>query len=281
MKALLIAATMLGIALGTGESTAQTSSVTPSGMGLTSPLGISLGGLATDPQSVTPPYSGAANPGPCSTGNDGTAALPTFDGGGFALSTSSMPSRQPGDFGAGSHTPLPCNVVSSPGIAGSPSSPMTTSAGGNSAELSSSSSLASASTTPSSTPNTAIGVAGFGASSLGTTSLGSLPAGPATASQVTSLATGVGGSPTFCSGGTAGGSTTSGNISVNASSGMNVATSMSSAATTRGAGGDVSGTVRDPARGVGIGPYDPAQALVGAASVPAMNAVGAPCLTSE
>jgi hypothetical protein len=283
MKSLLAAAAMLVIALGTGESTAQTSSVTPSGMGSTSPLGMGLGSLTTDPQSVTLLYSGNFNPGPCSTGNQGKAGPSTFDGGGITLSTSLAPStQQPGDFGARPRS-APCSAVSSSGIRSSPNSLTTTSASGNASSTSSPlSGAGNTSTTPSSSPNAAaIGVAGLGSSGLGTTSLGSLSAGSASASQVTPPATGVGGSPTFCSRGSAGGSTTSSNISANASSGMNVATSMTSAVTTRGAGGDASGAVRDPARGVGTGPYDPAQSLAGAASVPATNAVGAPCLTGE
>jgi hypothetical protein len=62
---------------------------------------------------------------------------------------------------------------------------------------------------------------------------------------------------------------------------MNGATSMACAVRTQGAGGDANGVVRDPARGVGTGPYDPAQALAGTASVPTTNAVGAPRLSNE
>src|SRR5277367_4184522 len=68
-------------------------------MGSTSPLGTGSGGFAADPQSAILPYSGTVSPDRCATGNLGTAALSTFDGGGISLSMKSAMSELPGSDG--------------------------------------------------------------------------------------------------------------------------------------------------------------------------------------
>ena len=257
MKSLLAATMMLAaIALGAGDGRAQTTAVTPGAVGSTSPLGTGLGGFAPDPQSATLPLSGTATPDPCSTASNGTAALPTFDGGGMSLAANSANpeiSALPGAYGVGSSM-APCNSVSSSGVMSSPSSPTATSTGANT----------SAPSSPSSSPGTSaiVGTTGIGTTALGTTGglgtigLGSSPTMSASTPPTTSPSTSVVGSPIFCSG--APGMT---NTSINP---------------TAGADGNVSGVVSDPTQGVAGGIYDPAQILGGEASVP-----GPPCVTGE
>jgi len=84
MKCFLAAALMLPVSvLGIGESVAQTNAAVPDAMAATSPLGADFSTPAASSQSTAIPYPGAVNAAPCSTGNPGTAALPTFDGGGL------------------------------------------------------------------------------------------------------------------------------------------------------------------------------------------------------
>jgi hypothetical protein len=233
----------------------------PPGISATSPFGTGFSGFAADLQSATLPYSGTVNPAPCSTGNLGMAALPTFDGGGISLSTNSAVSELPGPYGVGTSTLAPCNSVSSSGLMSYPSSVTATST---SASASSPSSPSSSSV--SSLDAAGAGIAGLGTSGLGTTGLGSLPTMSGSASQATPPSTGVGGSSTFCSGASGGSTTTSTNT--------DAATSTTNAEITQ------SGIVRDPAaRGVGSGLRDPAQTLAGEASVPAT--AGVPCMISE
>ena len=232
----------------------------PPGIGATSPFGTGFSGFAADLQSATLPYSGTVNPAPCSTGNLGMAALPTFDGGGISLSTNSAVSGLPGPYGVGTSTSAPCNSVSSSGLMSYPSSVTATST---SASASSPSSPSSSSV--SSLDVSGVGIAGLGTSGLGTTGLGSLPTMSGSALQAPS--TGVGGSSTFCSGASGGSTTTS--------TTTNAATSTTNAEITQ------SGIVRDPAaQGIGSGLRDPAQTLAGEASLPATSAAGAPCMIS-
>jgi hypothetical protein len=260
MKSLLAATMMLAaIALGAGDSRAQTTAVTPGAVGSTSPLGTGLGGFAPDPQSATLPLSGTATPDPCSTASNGpasngTAALPTFDGGGMSLAANSAISALPGAYGVGTSSTAPCNSVSSSGVMSSPSSPTATSTGANTSAPSSPSSSSGASAI--------VGTTGLGTTALGTTGglgtigLGSSPTMSASTPPTTSPSTSVVGSPIFCSG-------TQGmtNASINP---------------TAGADGNASGVVSDPTQGVAGGIYDPAQILGGEASVP-----GPPCVTGE
>jgi len=235
----------------------------PPGISATSPFGTGFSGFAADLQSATLPYSGTVNPAPCSTGNLGMAAPPTFDGEGISLSTNSAVSELPGPYGVGTSTSAPCNSVSSSGLMSYASSVTATST---SASASSPSSPSSSSV--SSLDAAGVGISGLGTSGLGTTGLGSLPTMSGSASQATPPSTGVGGSSTFCSG-ASGGSTTTSTIS-------NPATSTTTAEITQ------SGIVRDPAAlGAGSGLRDPAQTLAGEASLPATSAAGAPCMISE
>jgi hypothetical protein len=301
MKSLLAVAMILAsTALSAGQSAAQTNAVTPSGMGSTSPVGTGPGGFAADPQSATLPYSGIVNPAPCSTGNLGTAALPTFDGGGISLdgggisldgggislsmnsAISELPGAYlPGAYGVGASPSAPCNSVSSSGIMTSPSSLTTSTSGNASSPSSSSSSSGSSPTAANASPDAAgVGVAGLGTSGLGTTGLGSLPAMSGSTSQAIAPSTGVAGSSTFCSGASS--------HSTIKSTNSNAPTSTTFASATLSAdgdasvvGGDASGIVSDPARGVGSGLFDPAQTLAGEAVLPATSAAGAPCMTGE
>ena len=154
----------------------------PPGIGATSPFGTGFSGFAADLQSATLPYSGTVNPAPCSTGNLGMAALPTFDGGGISLSTNSAVSGLPGPYGVGTSTSAPCNSVSSSGLMSYPSSVTATST---SASASSPSSPSSSSV--SSLDVSGVGIAGLGTSGLGTTGLGSLPTMSGSASQALPL----------------------------------------------------------------------------------------------
>jgi hypothetical protein len=282
---MVLAATVSGVV----ESRAQTSPVMPSGMGATSPVGTGPGGLAFDPQAAALPYSATATQAPCSTPNRNTVPLPTFDGGGMNLTTNTPISdavgdvfgfRSPGAYGVGTSTSAPCSSVSSSGVVSSPSSVTETPTAGNASSPS-----LSSTNSPTSTPDAAgvglagLGTGGLGTAGLGTAGLGSSPVGAS--SQVRPPSTGLGGSPTFCSGASAGSSVTSGNTVAGTSMGMSGGTSSASAVTTPSAGADAGGMVRNPAGGVGSGPYDPAQALAGAASVATTNAVGAPCISGE
>ena len=238
----------------------------PPGIGATSPFGTGFSGFAADLQSATLPYSGTVNPAPCSTGNLGMAALPTFDGGGISLSTNSAVSELPGPYGVGTSTSAPCNSVSSSGLMSYPSSVTATSTSASASSPSSPSSSSVSSLDVSGVGIAGLGTAGLGTSGLGTTGLGSLPTMSGSALQAPS--TGVGGSSTFCSGASGGSTTTS--------TTTNAATSTTNAEITQ------SGIVRDPAaQGVGSGLRDPAQTLAGEASLPATSAAGAPCMISE
>ena len=83
-----------------------------------------------------PPGIGAASPTPCSTGNLGMAALPTFDCGGISLSTNTAVSELPGPYGVGTSTSAPCNSVSSSGLMGYTSSVTATSTSASASSLS-------------------------------------------------------------------------------------------------------------------------------------------------
>lgn len=293
MKSLVASAMILvSTALSAGQSAAQTGAVTPSGTGTTSPVGTGPGGFAADPQSATLPYSGTVNSAPCSTGDLGTAALTAFDGGGISISTNSAISELPaayllGAFGVGTSTPAPCKSVSSSGVMSSLGSQTATSTSGNaSSPLPPSSSSDSSTAAPNSSPDAAgVGVAGLGIGSLGTTvlgttGLGSLPATSGSTSQATPPLTGVGGSSTLCSGASSRSTITSTNS--NAPTAAAIAGATLSADGDAGVvGGDASGIVRDPARGVVGGPFDPAQTLAGEAGLPRTNAAGAPCMIGE
>ena len=261
MRRLLIAA-ILAALFGCIPAYAQIGGMgsPPPGIGATSPFGTGFSGFAADLQSATLPYSRTMNPAPCSTGNLGMAAPPTFDGGGISLSTNSAVSELPGPYGVATSTSFPCNSVSSSGLMSYPSSVTATST---SASASSPSSPSSSSV--SSLDVSGVGIAGLGTSGLGTTGLGSLPTMSGSALQAPS--TGVGGSSTFCSGASGGSTTTS--------TTTNAATSTTNAEITQ------SGIVRDPAaQGIGSGLRDPAQTLAGEASLPATSAAGAPCMIS-
>ena len=130
----------------------------PPGIGATSPFGTGFSGFAADLQSATLPYSGTVNPAPCSTGNLGMAALPTFDGEGISLSTNSAVSELPGPYGVGTSTSAPCNSVSSSGLMSYPSSVTATST----------SASASSPSSPSSSSVSSLDVAGVGIAGLGT-----------------------------------------------------------------------------------------------------------------
>jgi len=214
------------------------------------------------------PGIGATSPAPCSTGNRGTAALPTFDGEGISLSTNSAASELLGPYGVGTSTSTPCNSVSSSGLMSYASSVTATSTSASASSPSSPSSSSVSSLDAAGVGTAGLGTAGLGTSGLGTTGLGSLPTMSGSASQATRPSTGVGGSSTFCSGASGGSTTTSTNT--------NAATSTTNAEITQ------SGIVRDPAaRGVGSGLRDPAQTLAGEASLPATTASGAPCMIGE
>jgi hypothetical protein len=214
MKLLLAAALML--ALGIGQSAAQTgapssggmvSAPSSGGMGATSPLGADFSRIPGNSQSAVVPYSGTVNPAPCSTGNPSTAALPIFDGAGFNLSTSSAASGLPGNPAAGARTSAPCNSVSSSGVVTAPNSAVTTAPSANSSSSSSASSslespmaaAASGSPNTASLGVTALGTGGLGTTALGTTGLGSVPTQPSTLQTSTSPSTATQ-SETSCSG---------------------------------------------------------------------------------
>jgi hypothetical protein len=293
MKSLVAAAMILvSTALSASQSSAQTGAGTPSGMGTTSPVGIGPGGFAADPQSAPLPYSGTVNPAPCSTGNLGASALPAFDGGGLSLPMSSPTSELPGAYlpgayGVGSSPSAPCNHVSSSGVMSSVGFQRATSRSANASLPSSPSPSSGSSTTAanSSLGVAGVGVAGLGTSSLGTTALGttglgSLPATSRSALQATPPSTGVGGSSTFCSG--ASSRSTIKSTNSNAPTSTTIAGATLSADGDAGVvGGDASGIVRDAARGVVGGPFDPAQTLAGEAGLPGTNAAGAPCMIGE
>ena len=143
----------------------------PPGIGATSPFGTGFSGFAADLQSATLPYSGTVNPAPCSTGNLGMAALPTFDGGGISLSTNSAVSELPGPYGVGTSTSAPCNSVSSSGLMSYPSSVTATST----------SASASSPSSPSSSSVSSLDVSGVGIAGLAAASAPAVSARPASA----------------------------------------------------------------------------------------------------
>src|SRR5271169_2929934 len=204
MKTFLAAAVMLAITGVVSQSVAQTSLPLSGRIESTSPLGADFSGPAASSQRTAIPYLGTANPAPCSTGNRGTAALPTFDGGGINPSTSSTTSGLPAALGATS-TPVLCNSVSSSGVTNFPSSSTAATASASSSSSLPSSSPGSSTTTANSGLDTAgLGIAGLGTGGLGTTSLGTMGLGSlptvSSSSQAAAASTNVAGSPTSCTG---------------------------------------------------------------------------------
>ena len=236
MKSFVEAAVMLAIAaLVIGQSAAQTGTPSPGGMGATSPLGADFSTPAASSQGTAMPYSGTANPAPCSTGNLGSATLPTFDGGGINLS------GLPGAAGVATSTSVPCNSVSSSGVMNSSISSATIAT--SSSSSSSSNSGTSTTATPNSAPNAvSLGIAGLGTTGLGTTSLGTSGLGTAGLNSITG--------PT---------SQTS-TASTAATDSLSACPDLSGTA-----GTTASGTVPDPASSA---IPDPAQTLSGGASLP-------------
>ena len=164
-------------ALGVGQSAAQTGTPSPGGIPATSPLGTIFSTPSVSSPTTVIPYSGTAKPAPCSSGNPGTAALPTFDGGGVSLSTNSPTSGLSGAVGATASTSVPCNSDSSSGVMSSSNN------SGSGATSSSSSSSSGISATA--TANSALDVSGLGASGLGTNGLGTTGLGTTALGSVT------------------------------------------------------------------------------------------------
>jgi hypothetical protein len=230
---LVLAVSLLGI----GGSMAQTNAA----MAATSPLGPDFSTPAASSQGTTIPDPGAVNAAPCSAGNPGTAALPTFDGGGISLSTNLVPST-----GVGTSVSAPCNAVSASGVV---------------------SSSATAAATSAAIPGaTAAVVAGLGASALGSTGLGAGLGSSSTMPGSTSPATSTTASslPRYCSEATTGGGAASVNLYGESTS-------------STGAGGYAGDTVPNRTQGVAGGVYDPAQSLGGEASLPPV----VPCISGE
>jgi hypothetical protein len=171
MKPFHAAAVILAVVtFGVGQSAAQTNATVPGTIGATSPLGVGFSDPAGSSQSAAVPYSGGVNLAPCSAGTPVMPALPTFDGVGMNLATSSVVGAMPGAVDAAT-TSVPCNSVSTSGVMSSSnnSGPTATS----SSSSSSSSSATSTTATANSTPNAAgAGIAGLGMNGLGTTGLG-------------------------------------------------------------------------------------------------------------
>jgi hypothetical protein len=165
MKPFHAAAVILAIAgFGVGQSAAQTSATVPGSIGATSPLGAGFSDPAGSSQSAAVPYSGGANPAPCSAGSPVMPALPIFDGVGMNQATSSLVGAMPGAVAS-----VPCNSVSTSGVMSSSNNSGTTAT----SSSSSSSSSPPTTATANSTSNAAgVGVAGLGMNGLGTTSLG-------------------------------------------------------------------------------------------------------------
>src|SRR5580700_2853925 len=184
MKSFRAAAVILAIiALGVGQSAAQTGATSPGGMvgapspsgiGATSPLGMDFGQSPDNSQSTTATTAGAANPAPCTSGLSGATGLSPFDGGGVSLAPSSNMSGLLGSSGGRTSTAVPCNSVSSSGVVSTPNSATITSSANSSASASSASSSVGSPTTATanSSPNTkSLGVTALGTSGLGTTGL--------------------------------------------------------------------------------------------------------------
>ena len=91
MKPFHAAAVILAVAaFGVGQSAAQTTATVPGSIGASSPLGAGFSDPAGSSQSAAVPYPGGANLAPCSAGSPDMPALPTFDGVGMNLATSSI-----------------------------------------------------------------------------------------------------------------------------------------------------------------------------------------------
>ena len=242
MKSFLAAAVVLAIiTIGIGQSAAQTSVPMSGGMGATSPLGADFSTPAAGSQSTAIPYSGIVNATPCSTGNPGTAALSTFDGGGINLSTSSPTPGLLGAVGAGTSTSVPCNSVSSSGVMSSSNS------SGTAATSSSSSSSSSSGTSATATANSALDAAGLAAAGIGTNGLGATGLGTA-GLGITRL------------GSVTGSTSQTSTASTAATDSLTACPDLSGTA-----GTTESGTVSDPALSA---IPDPAQTLGGSASLP-------------
>jgi hypothetical protein len=146
MKPFHAAAVILAVAaFGVGQSAAQTTATVPGSIGATSPLGAGFSDPAGSSQSAAVPYSGSVNLAPCSAGTPVMPALPTFDGVGMNLATSSEVGAMPGAVGAATTTSVPCNSVSTSGVMSSSNNSGTTAN---------------------------VGIAGLGINDLGTTGLG-------------------------------------------------------------------------------------------------------------
>jgi hypothetical protein len=230
---------------------------------MTSPLDAGTGVSTADAQGSADLSLGIENPMPCSGGPSGSAVVSTFDGGGIIAPSSGMP----GASAAGA------SALATPGASGNCSAQASTSASGitsasnpTSSSSSSSSSLSSApsgsaSATDSGT-NSAAGVATGATSSLGTAGLGAMALG-ATALGAVSKGSGNGLEQTASLPALV---NTNGSTCAPASG----ATSLSTLSAK-----SLSGTVPDPAQGLGSTNFNPAQTLAGAASVPEVD--DAPC----
>jgi hypothetical protein len=289
---LAAAALLAVIALGVGQSAAQTSAsgMTPTsplgadfgqtlgsspigmpsagGIGATSPLGAGFGqSLGNNSQTTPVPFTDVANPGPCTSGGPGAAALSPFDGGGLSQTSGGLSPTT--DFttsgiGAASTASAPCNSVSSSsGVTGSlnsANSAAAPSASAPSAALAVSSGLGSSiPATASTSPNTTgLGVTALGTSGLGTTGLGMTGLGSSqSASSKTTLSTlSLGSTPCF-------------DVSR-----MGIGTGSTNSATSDLSG--MNGTVQDSAQMLGGSGPDPAESLGGVAHAPSQ-----PCMTGE
>jgi hypothetical protein len=230
-------------ALGVSEGMAQAGPPATAGVGSTLPL-------------AALPYSGSANPPPCSNGNLTNPGATTFDGGGLGPSANSALLAPPGAYGMGTTAATPCGFVTSSGVISSPSSPASA--------MSPSTESSAAANSSMGAPVT--GVAGLGTGALGAASLGVASTLPGATASPSSRAAG----PAFCSEPSASGTPLGTDADPSIAGGA--ATSMSASS------GGSSGAVSDPAQGVGGGVYSPAQSLAGGASLPGQPAPGGPCV---